>query len=57
MIIESSSSVVRQKVAARLVRIEKQILQGARAALVQHAEAFGLGLVAQVPPTAAVKLS
>lgn len=57
LIIESST-VVRQKVAARLVRIEKQILQAARAVLVQHADTFGLELVkTRVPPTAAVKLS
>lgn len=56
MIIESST-VVRQKVAARLVRIEKQILQAARAALVLHADSLGLELAKTQVPTVAVKLS
>lgn len=57
-IIESSTTLVRQKVAARLVRIEKQILQAARQQLVDHAQGLGLELVVtEVPSTAAVKLS
>lgn len=42
--IESSSAIPRQKVAARLVRIEKQLLQAARLQLQQHADAHGITL-------------